>query len=250
MELDTQEMIDEEQSEVEPVAEAVVDLEVFWEALRAQEIEDEWASIFDRHGVDEETKVDVATAVLVGGVLKPGFYQRVFAIQRAKPWPGEFYAELHSFFTGFSLKKKTKRKPAGEKKPRAVKKKTVIEVVQESLRGEEEAQFDPESLREVDQCQSDHESLREGEQLQPVESEDVRKMREQYAAACSGQDQSTWGRVLYHALSGETTYDNLADKVGIPVERLKRTLAAKYDVGWVTIHSDGERVVARLARSL
>lgn len=258
MEPDTQETT--EATEVK-----VVDLEVFREALRVQEVEAEWAALFDRHGVDEETRIEIETAVLACGVLKPKFYQRVLTVQRAKPWPGAFYAELSGFLSGFSLTRKAKRKPAGEKKARTVRKKTLDEVVGELLGGgespQEESEGDTltlqgEDLRDPEDDVIEPEESTEGRTgnpetpVAPVESEEDRQLRARYLAAYTGEDQSTWGRVLYHALSGETTYENLAEKVGISVDRLKRTLAAKYDVEWVYVESRGDRVVARMLQSL
>lgn len=259
MEPDTQETTEEPEVKV-------VDLEVFREALRVQEVEAEWDALFDRHGVDEETRVEIEMAVLSCGVLKPKFYQRVLTVQRAKPWPGAFYAELSDFLSGFSLTRKTKRKPAGEKKARTVKKKTIVEAVGELL-GEgqplqEESSEGPTltaddgELRDPEDDVIEPEESTEGRTgnletpVVPVESDEDRQLRERYLAAYTGEDQSTWGRVLYHALSGETTYENLAAKVGLEVERVKRVLSTKYDVGWVHIERREERVVARLARSL
>lgn len=262
MEPDTQETIEAPEPEVK-----VVDLEVFREALRVQEIEAEWAALFERHGVDEETRIEIETATLACGVLKPKFYQRVLTMQRAKPWPGVFYAELSDFLSGFSLTKKSKKKPAGEKKPRTVKKKSIVDVVGELLGGGESPQEessegptltadDGEDLRDPPDGVIEPEESTEGRignpetPATPVESEEDRQLRERYLAAYTGEDQSTWGRVLYHALSGETTYENLASKVGLEVERVKRVLSTKYDIGWVHIESYNGRVVARLARSL
>ncbi len=270
MEPDTQETIEAPEPEVK-----VVDLEVFREALRVQEVEAEWAALFERHGVDEETRVEIETATLACGLLKPKFYQRVLTLQRAKPWPGVFYAELSDFLSGFSLTKKAKRKPAGEKKPRTVKKKTIVDVVGELLgdssedppAGESSVVVSTSLRRRVvlrskadviveDPADVESEESTEGRTgnpetpAAPVESEEDRQLRERYLAAYTGEDQSTWGRVLYHALSGETTYENLASKVGLEVERVKRVLSTKYDIGWVHIESYGGRVVARLARSL